>query len=310
MTEQPARVLPPPTLVHRLEYAALRILVGVLSLLPRRVRAVLGGAAGRLGYWPFRIRRRVVELQLAESFPEMNARQRARIAAHSYAHLGRVAVETSIASGYDAKGILDLFYEESGWEHVANPIRAGQGVILVSAHLGNWELGAAYMSARGVPVSAVTRRMRNPLFDAYITRARRRLGWKVVYDHDAVRKLPRAIADGHVVPMLADQGVKGLAATFVPFFGRLARTPKGPALFALRLKAPMVIGIVTRRADGMYAIHFEPIAVTNTGDRDRDVDTLVAEYTRAVEKWVRRFPDQYLWQHRRWRRRPDGTLAY
>ena len=296
--------------MHRVEYAALRILVGFLSFLPRRARAALGGAAGRLGYWPFRVRRRVVELQLAESYPELSASDRARIAARSYAHLGRVAVETSIASEYDAKGILELFSEETGWEHVAAPIGAGKGVILVSAHLGNWELGAAYMSARGLPVSAVTRRMRNPLFDAYITRARRRLGWNVVYDHDAVRKLPRAIADGHVVPMLVDQGVKGLAATFVPFFGRLARTPKGPALFALRLKAPMVAGIVLRRADGKYEIHFEPIPVHDTGDRDRDVDALVAEYTRVVEKWVRKSPDQYLWQHRRWRRRPDGTLAY
>jgi KDO2-lipid IV(A) lauroyltransferase len=108
--------------------------------------------------------------------------------------------------------------------------------------------------------------------------------------------------------MLADQGVKGLSSTYVPFFGRLARTPKGPAVFALRLDAPCVLFATVRQPDRKYKLTFEPVPVVDTGNRNGDVDAVVAAYTSQVETWVRRHPEQYLWQHRRWRRRPDGSF--
>jgi KDO2-lipid IV(A) lauroyltransferase len=268
----------------------------------------MGAFVGTLGFWPLRIRRRVAEKQIADSFPELDRAARRAIAVGSYANLGRVGVETAIASRLEAGTALALFNPPTGWEHVEGPASQGRGVILVSGHLGNWELGAAYVAARGLKLSAVVRRMSNRLFDGYINRSRQRLGWKIIYDHDATRAIPRAIRDGHVVPLLADQGVQGLSSIFVPFFGRLARTPQGPALFALRLGAPLVLALVTRERDGRYTLRFEPVPVVNTGDRERDVAAVVAAYTSQLEAWVRRYPEQYLWQHRRWRRRPDGSM--
>jgi KDO2-lipid IV(A) lauroyltransferase len=99
-----------------------------------------------------------------------------------------------------------------------------------------------------------------------------------------------------------------LSSIFVPFFGRLARTPQGPAVFALRLGVPCVLALVTREPDGLYTLRFEPVPVVDTGDRERDVEAIVAAYTSQLEAWVRKYPGQYLWQHRRWRRRPDGTM--
>ena len=106
---------------------------------------------------------------------------------------------------------------------------------------------------------------------------------------------------------LVDQGAVGLASTWVPFFGRYAKTPRGPAVFALRLNAPIVFGVAVRRPSGRYQLTFEPIDVVDTGDREADVDRIVADYTLALERWVRNVPEQYFWHHRRWKHQRPGT---
>jgi KDO2-lipid IV(A) lauroyltransferase len=300
----PARV---PTILHRAEYVAWRAVLAALSVLPWRTVSALGAALGTLGYSPFRIRRRVVERQLAAAFPEQSMAALKRVARGAYANLGRLAVESARASNLPRATVLGLFHPPDGWEHLEHAAAEGKGVILVAGHLGNWELGLSYIAARGFKVSAVARQMGNPLFDAYVTRARARLGLTVIPDREAVRRIPRVLSEGHVVPMLADQGVKGLASIFVPFFGRAARTPKGPAVLALRLEAACVFMAVPLEADGKYRLHLEPVRITNTGDRNRDVAAIVTGYTAQLERWVRLYPEQYLWQHRRWKRRPDGT---
>ena len=112
---------------------------------------------------------------------------------------------------------------------------------------------------------------------------------------------------GGAVAFLTDQAGLNLASTFVPFFGRPAKTPRGPAVFALRLGTPVVFGTALRLPTGRYHLSFEEVAVTESGDVDRDVDELVESYTRILEKWVRRAPEQYFWQHRRWKRQPEDT---
>jgi KDO2-lipid IV(A) lauroyltransferase len=149
--------------------------------------------------------------------------------------------------------------------------------------------------------------MANPLFDDYVTRTRFAIGMRIVHDADAVRRTPRALREGHAVAFLSDQGVLGLASTYVPFFGMPAKTPRGPAVFALRLGVPVVFGITIRQPDGRYHIYFEEVRVQDTGDRERDTDAIVAEYTQILERYVRRAPEQYFWHHRRWRRQPADT---
>src|SRR5437762_10429471 len=104
----------------------------------------------------------------------------------------------------------------------------------------------------------------------------------VIHDADAVRRVPRATREGHAVAFLADQGTVGLASTWVPFFGRLAKTPRGPAVFALRLGAPVVFGVALREPSGRYSLTFEHIDTADTGDREADVDRIVAAYTSTL----------------------------
>jgi KDO2-lipid IV(A) lauroyltransferase len=207
----------------------------------------------------------------------------------------------------DPAWVLDLFENVEGWDVVERLRARGRGLIMVTGHLGNWELGGAYIAARGVPLDVVVRRMANPLFDGYLTRTRSRLRMAVVRDREAVRRTPRTLRAGGAVAFLTDQAGLNLASTFVPFFGRPAKTPRGPAVFALRLDAPVVFGTALRLPSGRYRLSFEEIRVPESGDVDSDVDELVASYTQILEKWVRRAPEQYFWQHRRWKRQPEDT---
>src|ERR1041385_8770527 len=199
-------------------------------------------------------------------------------------------METAILPYCTRTEIIELFAEVEGWSIVEERIARGNGLIVVTGHLGNWELGGAYLAARGVAVSAVARHVANPLVDRYLTRTRERIGMDVIHDEVAVRRVPRSLRAGRAVAFLVDQAAIGLASTWVPFFGRLAKTPRGPAVFALRLDAPVVFGGVCRLPGGRSRLSFEPVDVTTTGNLDADVDAIVAAYTAVLESHVRKDP--------------------
>ena len=299
-----------PTFAHRAEYAALRSAVAAVERLSFTRAGGIGERIGRLGYAPLGIRREVVERQLRAALPDLSSGDVERIARAAYGHLGRTSMETAILPSYSSAEIIELFEAVHGWGIVEERLSRGKGLIVVTGHLGNWELGGAYLAARGLPIDAVARHMANPLFDRYLTSTRQRIGMTVVHDEEAVKRVPRSLRGGRAVAFLVDQGAVGLASTWVPFFGRYAKTPRGPAVFALRLGAPIVFGVALRQPSGRYALTFEPIEVTDTGDREADVDRIVADYTLVLEKWVRRAPDQYLWHHRRWKHQRPGTPAH
>lgn len=297
----------PVSLGHKAEYTALRAVVGALSRLDWETAGDVGARIGALGYRPLGIRRGVVERQIAAAFPGLDADDVRRMARAAYEHLGRASIEAAILPSLGRNAVLDKFEGADDYHLVEDAMSQGRGLIFVTGHLGNWELAGAYVAARGVPLDAIARRMKNPLFDRYLTETRSQIGMHVVHDSEAVRRTPRSLREGKAVAFLSDQGVLGLASTFVPFFGRPAKTPRGPAVFALRLGVPVVFGVAVRQPSGKYRLVFEPVAVEDTGDRDRDVDAIVARYTATLEKWVRRYPEQYFWHHRRWRRQPPDT---
>ena len=297
----------PTTFSHHVEYYGLRVAVAVLRRLSFRRAGDVGEWIGRLLYSPFGVRRDVVERQIRAAFPGLSEPEVLRIARESYGNLGRTSIETAVLPQCSSDQVIGLFDTVEGWDIVEEAMARGKGVLLVAGHLGNWELGGAYIAARGVRVEAVARRMQNPLFDRYLTETRENVGVRVIHDADAVRRVPRVVRQGGAAGFLFDQGAAGLASTWVLFFGRYAKTPRGPAVFALRLDAPLIFTCAVREPGGRYTMKFEEIEVARTGDRERDVDAIVAGYTNALERWVRRYPEQYFWQHRRWKHQRPGT---
>lgn len=295
------------TLSHYAEYYALRGAVGALDLLDLRRAGAIGAWLGALGYRPFGVRRGVVERQVRAAFPGLGEADVQRIARASYEHLGRTTIETALLPSYSREQVVGLFDRVEGADVVEKARARGKGVLFVSGHIGNWELAGSMVAASGVPLEAVARRMQNPLFDGYITRTRRRIGMTVIHDSDAVKRVPRAMREQHGVAMLVDQGAVGLASSWVPFFGRYAKTPRGPAVFALRLQAPIIFACALRQPGGRYVMHYEEVPVKPTGDREADIDRIVRDYTATLERFIRRAPEQYFWHHRRWKHQRPGT---
>ena len=295
-----------PRLRHRVEYAAGRAILAVFGVLPFRAARAGGRVLGLLGYW-LGVRRVVVERQVAAAFPGADRQALAGIVRESYSNLGEVVVETASLPRLGPAGILDLVPVTEGFEALRDAHAAGKGVVLITGHFGNYELAAVYLTARGIPVECVVRRLNNPLFDRFVTWSRTKAGMIVVFDHDAVRRAPRAFREGHAMAFVADQGVKGLASIYVPFFGRPAKTPRGAAVFALRYQLPAFFVAMIRRQDGTYRCVVTPLEVADTGDREGDVDAMVRQFTRVLESWVRQYPGRYFWHHRRWKRQPPDT---
>lgn len=296
-----------PTVSHRLEYLLARATIGALHLVGWRTASAIGGWLGQLAYKPFGIRRGVVERQIAAAFPDLTENEVQSLARRSYDSLGRTSIETATLPGSSVQEIRDRFEAVEGWHYVEEALQQQRGIILVTGHLGNWELGGAYFAARGVPIDVVARGMANPVFEKYVNDTRHQIGMEVIHDRDAVRRTPRSLRDNRAVAFVADHDALGLASTFVPFFGRPAKTPRGPAVFALRFDAPVLFVAIVRATSGKYNMHIEPVNVARTGNREADIDAIVLAFTQLLEQYVRRFPSQYFWQHRRWRRQPPDT---
>lgn len=293
-----------PTLRHRIEYAVFRLGRGLLRALPEGVALRLGGALGWIAGTVLRIRRRVVDRHLEIAFPDRSSAWRAAVARGCYVHLGRESVATLVLSDLEARDVVARTTVE-GLGPVREAVEDGRGVVVVTAHLGNWEIGGAAVAARGIPVDAVAVGQANPLFDRDLVAARSRLGMNVIEKTRAPRGVLRSLSEGRLSALVADQNpIRGWI--LVEFFGKAAPTARGPALLALRSGAPLFLGVALREPGWpqRYRVVLERVETEVTGDRDADVRRLVRAYTARLEGWIARAPEQYFWQHRRWKSRP------
>ncbi|HET6765140.1 MAG TPA: lysophospholipid acyltransferase family protein [Longimicrobiaceae bacterium] len=292
------------TLAHRVEYALVRTMERTLSALPERAADRVGGGLGAVVGSPLRLRRGVVEENLRLAYPDATPEWIARTTDGCYAHLGREATAMMRLSKLDPQAVIDRTVPH-GWDELDEALGEGKGVILVTGHYGNWEIAAATVASRGVPIGAIVRRQGNRLVDARLNALRKRLGVETIYQSEAPSRVPRLLRRNGVVGIVGDQDARR-SGVFVPFFGRPASTHRGPALFALKLGAA-VFSCVARRqpgADVRYDVMGERVPVVRTGDLEADVHALTAELARRLEAQVRVAPEQYFWFHRRWKTQP------
>jgi Kdo2-lipid IVA lauroyltransferase/acyltransferase len=275
--------------------------VGTARLLGDSGSSALGGVLGKLGYFPLRFRRGLVERHLGLAFPERDAAWISRTARAAYAHLGREAIATIRLARMTRDDVLART-TVIGLEEFRHALAEGNGLVVASGHVGNHEIGAAALSARGIPLDLVVQRQGNPLFDAALIASRQRLGLGVIDRSHATKQAIRALRSGRAVAFAADQNA-GKAGIFVPFFGKLASTHRGAAVFAVKTGAPLFLGTSLRRGHG-YEVRLQRVDVTREGDLDDVVYRLTLAFTQQLEAVVREAPEQYLWLHRRWKTRP------
>ncbi len=292
-----------PSLKHRVEFALYSAAGAVGKALPQGLADRAGAALGKLGYRPLRIRRDVAEAQIRAAFPEKDDAWVQATARASFAHIGREALAMIRMTSLTAEQIVSRTQEEADLTPFMAAVEAGKGVVVVSGHFGNWEVAAAGVVARGVPLDVVVQKQSNPLFDAAMARDRERFGMRIIERSRAPREALSALRAGRAVAFVSDQDARG-TGVFVPFFGRLASTHRGPALMAIRTGAPLFVGYAMRAEGGGYVGGLEEITVSREGDMDEAVLRLTAAFTARLEALIRRAPEQYFWQHRRWKTRP------
>jgi KDO2-lipid IV(A) lauroyltransferase len=275
-----------------------------LNLLPERWALLAGEGVGWAAGTLFRIRRKVVDEHLRHAFPEMEDAWRSRVARASYRHLGREGVATFRWARLSPKEIRERT-EIEGLDVLEAAVREERGVVLVTGHFGSWEIGGATVAAYGVPLDVIARRQRNPLFDREINQARERLKMRIIERGDARRRVLRSLRDGRVVAFVGDQDARD-KGVFVEFMGRGASTARGAAFFALRTECPLVAAFICRKSGfpQRYRLSVRRIPLDPTDDQEADVIRLTEAHTRYLEARVREHPEQYFWQHRRWKTRP------
>jgi KDO2-lipid IV(A) lauroyltransferase len=227
------------------------------------------------------------------------------VARASFRHFGREFLASFLLGGMSQEEVLDRT-EFVGFEPFQEAAERGEGIVLVTAHFGNWELAGAALASRGVPLDVVAQRQRNPLFHTELTRSRTELGMRVILRGDALREGLRSLRKGRVLALLGDQNLRR-GGVFVDFLGKKASTARGAAVLALRVGCPMFFGL-NRRLPGYpprYRVEIVPVEVSPTGDLEGDAIRLTEVHTRLLEEQVRLTPEQYFWQHRRWKTRPS-----
>ncbi len=292
---------------EQLEYAPVRAALGVMGRLPRPWARGLGIAVAGGFYLAHRRLVRVGRRNLALAFPELEERERRRLLRRLYRHLGRQMAEFCLLPRL-TPGNLDRVMATAGREHYLAAVAKGRGVLVLTAHLGAWELSSYGHSVAGYPMKFVIRPLDNRRLNRLVNDIRGRHGNRPIGKGEFARGLLQAMADNETVGVLLDQNSSPPQGVFVPFFGRAACTAAGPAKIALKTGAAVLPGFtVWEEAQRRYVLYFEPeIELVRSGDEDADVVENTARFTAVIERWVRRYPDQWLWVHRRWKTRPAG----
>jgi KDO2-lipid IV(A) lauroyltransferase len=292
---------------ERLEYWIVWLWVKTIGLLPRPLARAKGISLGLLVYLLYGRLRRVGMRNLTLAFPEMEQRERRRILQGTYISLGRQLAEVCLFPRYTRDNVGGIVVYE-GFENFERAFAKGKGVLFLTAHLGAWELSAFAHSLQGHPLAIVMRSLDNPQVDHLIQSYRTMHGNRTMDKDDFVRGLLAAMRNGETVGILMDTNMTPPQGVFVDFFGIPACTASGLARIALRTNAAVVPGFTVWDAKlRKYILRFDPaVELVHTGDDQADIVTNTSKFTKVIEDYIRRYPDQWLWVHRRWKTRPEG----
>jgi len=295
-------------MIETLEYWLVWCVARGLGWLPRPVARWKGAVLGRMVYVLGGRLRRTGLRNLELAMPEMPEAERRRTLRAVYRNLGWQLAEFCRMERYTPENTANWIRYE-GLERYLAAVARGKGVLILTGHLGAWELSSFYHSMMGHPMGMVIRRLDNRRLDRFVNRIRCLHGNRVLHKDDFARGLLSAMRGGESVGILMDTNMTPPQGVFVEYFGRLACTASGLARVALKTGAAVVPGfLLWEEKERRYVLHFgNEISIEATGNAESDIVSLTQRCTSEIEGWVRRYPEQWLWIHRRWKTRPDGT---
>jgi KDO2-lipid IV(A) lauroyltransferase len=292
---------------HRLEYAPVWLLVQVLALAPAPVSRACGIVLARMVYLLHRRLRRVGMRNLQLAFPQMPASERRRVLRGVFTGLGRQLGDFCRFPRYNRGNVSQLAVYD-GFENFERAQARGKGVLFLTAHFGGWEVSSFMHALHGHPLHILVRPLDNPHLDRLVSRYRTLSGNRTLPKQDFARAMLAALRAGETVGILMDQNMLPEQGVFVDFFGIPACTSSLLARMALRTEAAVVPAFcIWDPGLRRYRMRFDPALETiRTGSEEDDIRANTAAYTKVIEDYARRYTEQWLWVHRRWKTRPPG----
>lgn len=295
-----------------IEWWATRQLIRVLNVIgrctPRSALAPIGRSLGIAAFHSMRRYRLVATGNLRKAYGgNWSEGEIDRVARDSFRHLGITLIEFFLRQPRMRPEEVERDVRFAGQEHFEEAFSRGNGIILVTAHYGNWELMGPRLVLAGYPVNAVSRTADDPGLEHMIESIRTRCGLRQIPRRQAARQGLAALRRNEILAILLDQNTLE-GGVFVPFYGFPASTATGPAVFALKTGAAIVPTFCIREPDGTHTMKaWPPIYPSPTGNRAQDVLSLTAEITGAIERQIREQPEMWCWLHNRWKLQPSET---
>ncbi len=281
----------------------------LVAALPLSVQQRLGAMIGWVLRQALPRRWDITLANLRRAFPAQPSHWHQHIARQSFANLGIVLAEVFAMARYPIERLRHLVRFEHT-ELIAQAARQQRGVVLLSAHFGNWELTALTLPLiTDQSVTVITKRIKNPAVDHFIDQARQRTGNQLVRAHRVGAIIPKIIRENRALALLADQSARPEHDFYVPFFNIPTLTFRTPAVLALRFGMPVIIGFSERQPDGTYRVALEQLPTDDLPATEEGAKMLMQRYHQRLEAAIRRHPEQWLWQHRRWKHSPTSTAS-
>jgi len=278
-----------------------------LSWLCARFSRVQVQRAGRALGWllgsGFRFRRDEVQATIQRCFPEKSPADVRAVADAMYRHLGTFLIE-SLRTGHMDLAALDEEVDFSGFEKGMQILGQGRGLIVLTAHAGNFELLAMMAALKGAPLTVITKALKPKWLNDWWVETRGKFGVKMLPARHSYRYCREALKNNGVLGFILDQNMKRNRGIFVDYFGRPACTSPGLALLSAQTLSPVLPVFMLREPDGRHRVHvFDPLPPPASADKEA-IRQATQAYTTIIERFVRAHPDQWIWLHRRWRTQP------
>ncbi|RJP85267.1 MAG: hypothetical protein C4518_16730 [Desulfobacteraceae bacterium] len=237
---------------------------------------------------------------------EKSAKEIRRLGRAVFQHFFTAAADAARIQLYLEEG-MDGYVRADNMHHLEQAMREGNGMILLTAHFGNWEMLGAWLTWKGFPLRVVGKPLTNPRLDDLITETRNQAGYINIARGTETREIIKTLKQGCPLGILMDQDTR-VKGVFVDFFGKKANTPVGPVLLARRFKIPIIPAFMHLEPDMTYHVEcLPPIIPSETGDPEHDILADVQRCTAVYEAIIREYPEQWVWFHQRWRRRPGDV---
>jgi len=225
-----------------------------------------------------------------------------RIAENVFSNLAKNGAEWVKLSVMDPKKFDSVVTETEGLERLDKVLTAGRGAVILGFHFGNWELLGFALRSRGYKGALIARRIYFHKYDKFVNRLRMRFDARVIYREESPKRMLRELKEGGVLGVLADQDIDSIGGTFVDFFGKSAYTPQAPVKIAMAAKTQIVPIFIVRKKDNTHKLIVEDIIdVAGADNTEENIKHYTQVWTNVLEKYVRKYPEQWVWLHKRWK---------